>query len=526
MTPWWQRAVCYQVYVRSFADGDGDGIGDLIGLRQRLEHLSWLGVDAVWITPFYPSPMADHGYDVADYRDVDPLFGSLDDFDFVVDEAHRLGIRVIVDVVPNHTSDRHPWFVEALSSRDNPMRERYIFRDPAPDGSPPNNWGSVFGGPAWTMHEPTGQYWLHLFAPEQPDLNWRHPAVHEDFDQTLRFWLDRGVDGFRIDVAHALYKDEQLRDNPERPGHQRGATAYFSLEERYNWDQPEVHDVYRRWRRLLDSCDAERTSVGEVFLFDPARVADYVRPDELHLAFNFNFLGQPWEAPRFRDSITRSLEAMESVGAASTWVLSNHDVTRHATRYGGGEQGQRRARAAVLLLLGLPGTAFVYAGEELGLEEVELPDEARQDPVFFRTAGQLKGRDGCRVPIPWEPQGPGFGFTESSPWLPPPQDWGRRSVSSLTDDPESILHLYRRAISLRHSLPSLQGPHLRWLDTPPSCLAFDRGGVTFAANLGAEAVTLPLDGDLLLGSSPDVATTAGSLHLPPDTSAWIRPGDA
>ena len=520
---WWQSAVVYQIYIRSFADGNGDGVGDLIGLRSRLPYLEWLGVDAIWITPFYPSPQADHGYDVADFRDVDPMFGTLADFDRMLEDAHRLGIRVIVDIVPNHTSDRHPWFVNARRSKDHPDREKYIFRDPKPDGSPPNNWGSVFGGPAWTLDEQSGQYFLHLFAPEQPDLNWRNPEVHADFERTLRFWMDRGVDGFRIDVAHGLYKDKALRDNPKPPYPQPGATAYQSLEQRYNWDQPEVHNVFRRWRQIAEEYPGDRVLIGEVFLFAPDKVAPYLRDDELHLAFNFLLFGAEWKAKRFRESIERCLKALSQMEATNTWVLSNHDFTRHVTRFGGGEAGIARAAAAALLMLGLPGTTFLYMGEELGLEEAVVPDDRREDPVFFRTRGAAKGRDGCRVPIPWEPEPPGFGFS-ADPWLPFPEEWGERSVERLRDDPESILHLYRKVIAIRKDLSSLNGTDFHWIEAGVNCVGFERrsadGRSLIFCNFSSKPRRISIPGSLIVAS--DDATHDGkTLRLPGNSAAWI-----
>ncbi len=525
MSPWWRDAVCYEVYVRSFADADGDGTGDLAGIRSRIGYLAWLGVDAIWITPFYPSPGADHGYDVSDPREVDPLFGTLEDYDALVHDAHAHGIRVLVDVVPNHVSDHHPWFQAALRDRDDPHRDYFVFRDPAPGGGPPNNWASVFGGPAWTLHEPTGQYYLHLFAPEQPDLNWRHPDVHADLEATLRFWLDRGTDGFRIDVAHSLYKDAELRDNPPKP--ETHAEGFFSTIQKNTFDQEEVHDVYRAWRRICDDYPGDRTMVGEVFLYDPLRVARYVRPDELHMAFNFLLQVQPWDAACFRDAIDRSFTALGAEGATCTWVLSSHDSRRHATRYGGGARGRARAHAAALVLLGLPGTVFLYQGEELGLEDVDIPDALRQDPVFHRTGGERKGRDGCRVPIPWEPDGPGYGFSPSADlWLPAPPDWGERAVSVLREDPGSILHLYRRAIAGRKQL-GLGAGELAWLDGPDDVVAFaqdtDGGRVVVACNMGEAVATVPVDAtDAVLASGDGVRCEDGRLVLPPDTAAWVR----
>lgn len=514
---WWRDAVFYQIYVRSFADSNGDGLGDLAGIRSRLDYLSWLGVDALWLNPFYPSPQADHGYDVADYYDVDARFGTLGEFDALLEEAHKLGMRIVLDLVPNHTSSEHPWFRAALSGRNHPDRNKYIFRDPKPDGSAPNNWESSFGGPAWTFHEPTGQYYLHLFAPEQPDLNWRNPEVHAEFERILRFWLDRGADGFRIDVAHSLYKDEMLRDNPpdESP-----------VDRRYPYDQPEVHEVYRNWRKIADSYPGDRVLVGEVYLLDPLRVAPYVRSDELHQAFNFLLVWMLWDANGFRDAIERPLKALAEVEGTPTWVLSSHDVERHVTRFGGGETGLRRARAAVLLLLGLPGAAFIYQGEELGLEQADIPDDKRQDPVFFRTGGALMGRDGSRVPMPWDAKPPGYGFSEGEPWLPCPEGWGVRSVTLLREDPDSILHLYRQAIGFRKYSEALRSGKFSWLETPPGCLGFERefgsSRLIIVLNFTQETKEIPSTGEILLASDPEAKAGAGTLHLPGNSSVWLQ----
>ena len=429
VTGWWRDAAIYQVYVRSFADSDADGIGDLPGVRGRLPYLAALGVDAIWLTPFYPSPMADFGYDVADYRDVDPIFGTLADARAVIDDAHGLGLRVMVDVVPNHSSDQHPWFVKALGGQE---RERYIFRDGkgAAGELPPNDWESIFGGPAWTRVE-DGQWYLHLFAPEQPDLNWEHPEVHAEFEDVLRFWLDLGVDGFRVDVAHGLIKAEGLPDVGHSGQVEMIGTAVVPF-----FDQDGVHEVYRNWRRILDSYPGERIGVAEAWAPTAERLAHYVRPDELHQAFNFHFVATPWNADRFRAVIDESLETAAMVGAPSTWVLSNHDVKRHVTRYGGGERGLRRARAAALLTMALPGSVYVYQGEELGLPEVlDLPEECLRDPQRLRAPGS--GRDGCRVPIPWTDGGPSFGFGAGTSWLPMPEAWADLSVAAQERDPAS-----------------------------------------------------------------------------------------
>src|SRR4051812_24270149 len=414
--PWWRHAVIYQVYVRSFADSDGDGIGDLPGVRSRLPYLRELGVDALWLNPFYPSPQADAGYDVANYRDVDPRFGALADAEALIADAHAYGLRVIFDLVPNHTSDEHPWFRAALAAPPGSReRARYLFRD-GRGSLPPNNWASAFGGSAWTQVA-DGQWYLHLFAPEQPDLDWTNDEVREEFASILRFWLDRGVDGFRIDVAHGLAKDPEMPDLTEEH-----ATSGQAVEGHPHWDVDEVHDVYRSWRRITDSYPGDRIFVAEVWVQSFDRLVLYLRPDELHTAFNFAFLLAPWDAGALRAAVDQTVESHSAVRAPATWVLSNHDVVRHVTRYGGGELGTRRARAAVLLMLALPGGAYIYQGEELGLPEVlDLPDQVRQDPTFHRTSGRELGRDGCRVPIPWSGTTASFGFGPAqASWLPQP----------------------------------------------------------------------------------------------------------
>jgi alpha-glucosidase len=496
---WWRHAVLYEIYVRSFADANGDGVGDLEGIRSRLPYLRELGVDGMWLTPFYPSPGADHGYDVSNYVDVDPQFGTLDDFDALLADAHELGLRVVIDIVPNHTSSEHPWFRNALSSPDHPDRARYVFAA-GRDGGPPNNWPSTFGGPAWTLDAPSGEYYLHLFTPEQPDLDWHNEQVQADFEEILRFWLDRGVDGFRIDVAHGLFKDTSLPDDPEP-----FPRSVYMSDWRRSIDQPEVHPLYRRWRRLVDDYAGDRVLVGEVVFSDPARAAEYIRPDELHQAFNFTLLLEPWDADALAGAIERSRTAAASVGTEPTWVLENHDVTRLPTRFG----SERRARAAALLLLALPGAVYLYAGQELGLEEVDLPDEARRDPVFFHTRGERLGRDGCRVPLPWD-DGPGFGFTTGEPWLPIPDAWRARTVEAQQADESSALALYRRALALR----SAGG--FAWRDSPAGTLAFERGELVCLVNVDGQR--LPIEGEIVLASDTDVTD-----HLPEDTAAWVRP---
>jgi alpha-glucosidase len=489
------------VYVRSFADDDGDGDGDLAGVRSRLPYLRDLGVDAVWLTPFYPSPMADGGYDVADYRDVDPRFGTLGDFDAMLADAHRLGLRVIVDIVPNHSSSAHPWFVEALASAPgSPVRERYIFSDTT------NDWESMFGGSAWTR-VPDGQYYLHLFDPGQPDLNWRNPEVRAEFESILRFWLDRGVDGFRIDVAHGMIKAVGLPSVGNPPGSDtRTVLPYY--------DQDEVHEVYRDWRKILDSYPGDRIAVAEAWVTPPSRLARYVVADELHQAFNFDFLEAPWSAPDLRRTIERCVAAAEAVGAPTTWVLSNHDTRRHLTRYG----SAARARAGTLLMLALPGSAYLYQGEELGLPEVlDLPDEVRQDPVFRRSGGKDPGRDGCRVPIPWSGSTPPFGFSPTgAAWLPSPASWSELTVEAETGDPGSTLSLYRDALRLRRS-DAFTGP-LTWHDSGPDVLDFERrGGLRCVVNFGERPIGPPAGyGAPVLASGP----LPGG-ELPTDTAAWF-----
>ncbi|WP_026413714.1 glycoside hydrolase family 13 protein [Actinomadura oligospora] len=521
-TAWWRDAVIYQVYVRSFADASGDGIGDLAGIRSRLPYLADLGVDALWVTPFYVSPMADFGYDVADYRDVDPLFGTLDDARSLIADAHAHDLRVIVDVVPNHSSDHHPWFRAALAAAPgSPERERYLFRDGrGADGSePPNDWESVFGGPAWTR-VPDGQWYLHLFAPEQPDLNWENPGVRAEFEDILRFWLDLGVDGFRIDVAHGMVKAAGLPDVGHTGQSEMLGTAVLPY-----FDQDGVHEIHRAWRKLLDSYPGERIGVAEAWAPDTARLARYTRPDELHQAFNFHYLGSPWDAAKLRDVIDGTLRA---AGAApATWVLSNHDVKRHVTRFGGGETGLRRARAAALLTLALPGSAYVYQGEELGLPEVlDLPAEFRRDPQAGR--GEDAGRDGCRVPIPWNGDEPPFGFTAGpSTWLPMPPEWRALTVAAEEADPDSTLALYKTALRIRRAERALGDGALAWLDVPDGALAFTRRAadgtsVGCAVNTGAEPVRVPATGETLLSSAPVTREADGTLVLPPDTTAWWR----
>ncbi len=453
MTTWWQSGVIYQIYPRSFADSNGDGVGDLGGIRRHLDHLAWLGIDAVWISPFFPSPMADFGYDVSDYCDVDPLFGTLADFDTLLAAAHARGIKVVIDWVPNHTSDQHAWFASSRSSRDDPKRDWYIWRDPAPDGGPPNNWvGAFTGGSAWTLDAATGQYYLHLFLPEQPDLNWRNPEVVEAMHGTLRFWLDRGVDGFRIDVVHGLVKRADLADVDD-------GLAQLATADRF--DVPAIHDLIRGFREILDSYEGDRMMVGEVYILSTAIVATfYGNGDLLHLAFNFPPLYTQWGAARWRARIDRVVAELDPRDAWPTWVLSNHDNPRHHTRYG----SEARARAAAVLLLTLRGTPFLYQGEELGLEDAVVPPALVVDPG---------GRDGCRAPLPWV-AAPPHGWDGDTPWLPWSPDSDRRSVEAERADEQSMLWLYRRILVARRGSAALRTGAWRPLPTPDGVLGYER----------------------------------------------------
>ena len=510
MEPWWRDAVVYEVYVRSFADSDGDGVGDLEGVRSRLPHLVDLGVDAVWLTPFYRSPMADHGYDVADYTDVDPLFGDLATFDRLLAEAHDAGLRVIVDLVPNHTSVAHPWFVEALADPGSPMRDRYVFRDGRGDG-PPNNWSSVFGGPAWTRESPEGQWYLHMFDSSQPDLDWHHPAVPAEMLRVLRFWLDRGVDGFRIDVAHSLFKNPELTDLP--------AGVTNSVDSAHVWDREEVLALYEQWRTVVDGYDGDRMMVGEVFLFDVERVARYVSDTRLHQAFNFLVMLAPFDAAALRDVVRDGLEHL----AAPTWVLSNHDLPRHVTRFDGGDLGRRRGLAVTALLLALPGSPYLYQGEELGLEEADVPEHLRQDPIWVRMGGTMPGRDGCRTPIPWVSNAPGHGFTTGVPWLPFGAGAAELAVDRQRADDTSTLAAYRRLLAARRAvLQEHPGSKVDFLELGAEVVGVRRGPLVAVLNTGAQAVELRLAGELLVATADGASTVDGLVTVPPSATVWLR----
>ncbi|WP_067537641.1 glycoside hydrolase family 13 protein [Nocardia crassostreae] len=536
--PWWRTAVVYQIYPRSFSGGNGDGIGDLAGLRSRIPYLAALGVDAIWISPWYPSPMADGGYDVADYRDIDPTYGTLAEAEDVLETAHRFGLYVLIDLVPNHTSSAHPWFVDALDESPG-ARDRYWFRPGrGPKGElPPNDWASVFGGSAWTR-VPDGQWYLHFFAPGQPDLNWQNLQVRREFEDTLRFWFDLGIDGFRIDVAHGMAKDPALPDAGPRP-----PAGLSSITDHPGWDQDGVHEVFRDWRNIAEGYTPPRIFVAEAWVADNERLARYLRPDGLHTAFQFDLTRAPWRAGQLRDIIDDAVAQAVSVGAPPTWVLSNHDLTRVVTRYARSQPdhpveshwertrwaiepadlalGRRRARAAALLQFALPGTAYLYQGEELGLEEIEdLPGEVRQDPAWAQSGHTDIGRDGCRIPLPWFGDSAPYGFSPpdapAPPWLPQPPHWGSRTVAAQRPDPDSFLCFYRTALAQRRIHWAADESTLEWLATAPGVLAFARGSAQCWLNLTPDPIDLPTSARLITASQPGVHRT-----LPSDTAAWL-----
>lgn len=546
---WWRDAVTYQIYIRSFADSNGDGKGDVDGIRSRLPYLKGLGIDAIWITPWYPSPQKDHGYDVADYMDIEPDYGTLANAELLIKEAHEFGIRVLVDIVPNHSSDLHEWFQAALKAAPGSKeRNRYWFKDGGGEHGelPPNNWTSVFGGPAWERvveaDGKPGQWYLHLFAVEQPDFNWENDEVRAYFEDVLKFWLDRGVDGFRIDVAHGMVKLAGLPDIVEPDP----TSEMLAPENRPFWDQDGVHDIYRQWRKILDSYPDHRMAVAEAWVSPSSRIARYLRPDELMNSFNFDFLSSAWKPDELKKMINHSLEALAEVGAPSSWVFNNHDVVRSVDRFdlgliaGAGSttlerhgdekefnivRGTQRARAGALLMLALPGGAYIYQGEELALPEArEIPENRLTDPRWSLSEYTDRGRDGCRVPLPWKKDPSGaFGFSnkfELSPddaWLPQSASWGAFSVEAQDGDPASTLTMYRKALAIRHQEAGLGDGPMTWIEAGPSVVAFSRPG-NFACyvNFGAPC-DLPLGSDLLLSSGPLDGNT-----LPTDTAVWLR----
>ena len=548
--PWWRDAVTYQIYPRSYADANGDGKGDIEGIRSRLPYLKKLGIDAIWISPWYPSPQKDHGYDVSDYMDIEPDYGTLEDAKRFIDEAHALGIKVIADIVPNHSSDQHEWFQEALKSPPgSPARARYIFREGKGENGelPPNNWEGIFGGPAWERITEAdgkpGQWYLHLFAVEQPDFDWKNPEVHEYFEKVLRFWLDLGIDGFRIDVAHGMIKAEGLPDVTEE-------VELLGTQLMPFWDQDGVHDIYRHWRKIFDSYPGDRMAVAEAWAPTPARIARYVRPDELANSFNFTFLDSLWNVDALKKAIDGSIEELHKVGAPASWVFNNHDVTRSVMRFaqglkGGGvstpqerygdiakfdaELGVKRARAGALLMLALPGGAYIYQGEELGLPEVyDIPKDRLTDPRYKLSGYKDTGRDGCRVPIPWTVSDKGsHGFStnlslgRSDSWLPEPTWWGNYAAEKQENDENSTLNIYRRALAARKELSMLGDGTMEWIEAGADVLAFSRTdqatGKRFACyvNFGAP-IAIPT-GEVILASSPP----AGDV-LPSDTTIWLH----
>lgn len=546
---WWRDAVTYQIYIRSYADSNGDGKGDVEGIRTRLPYLKELGVDAIWITPWYPSPQVDHGYDVADYMDIEPDYGTLADAERLITEAHEHGIRLIVDLVPNHSSDKHEWFQAALKAAPgSPERARYHFLDgKGPNGDlPPNNWTAVFGGPAWQRITETdgtlGQWYLHLFAVEQPDFNWDSQDVRDYFIDVLKFWLDRGVDGFRIDVAHGMVKAAGLPDIVEEDTD----SEMLSADTRPFWDQDGVHEIYREWRKVLDSYPGDRMAVAEAWVSPASRIARYLRPDELANSFNFDFLTSPWEPHSLRKMIDRSMQALEEVGAPSSWVFNNHDVVRSVDRFDLGliagsanttlerqgdptrlnlKRGTLRARSGALLMLSLPGGAYIYQGEELALPEVrDIPEDRLTDPRWAMSEHIDRGRDGCRVPIPWTHDSTGaFGFSSNpalkpeQAWLPQSHNWGAYAVDTQDEDPSSTLTMYRRALAIRHAESGLGDGPMTWLEAGKHVLAFTRPG-NFACfvNFG-DPIELPSHSKILLSSGPIHGT-----QLPTDTAVWLR----
>ena len=546
---WWRDAVTYQIYIRSFADSNGDGKGDVGGIRSKLPYLKKLGIDAIWITPWYPSPQKDHGYDVADYMDIEPDYGTIGEAELLIKEAHDLGLRVIVDIVPNHSSDQHPWFQAALKAAPGSKeRNRYMFRDgKGMNGElPPNNWQAVFGGPAWhRIIEPDGskgQWYLHLFATEQPDLNWENEEVREYFEKVLRFWLDRGVDGFRIDVAHGMIKAAGLPDVLDKDN---ATPEMLAAQKMPFWDQEGVHEIYRKWRKIFDSYQGDRMAVAEAWVSPASRIALYLRPDELANSFNFDFLTSKWEINELKSNINLSLRAIQDVGAPASWVFNNHDVVRSVDRFALGLQpgrgettldrhgdvkklnialGIRRARAGALLMLALPGGAYIYQGEELALPEVrDIPEDRLTDPRWEMSKRMDKGRDGCRVPLPWDsaPQS-AFGFssnTNLSPdeaWLPQPEWWGNYAVTKQEVDPDSSLNMYRTALKIRRDESGLGDGPIEWIDLGKDVLAFSRpGNFLCAVNFGEE-VDLP-NGEILVSSE-----SISNNKLPKDAAIWMR----
>jgi alpha-glucosidase len=502
---WWQKGIIYQIYPRSFMDGNGDGVGDLQGIISRLDYIQWLGVQAIWISPIFPSPMADFGYDVSDYTGIHPLFGNMSDFDELLDEAHSRGLKVLLDLVPNHSSNEHPWFLESRSSRDNPKRDWYIWRDPAPDGGPPNNWLSVFGGSGWEWDEKTGQYYYHAFLKEQPDLNWRNPEVQDAMLNAIKFWLEKGVDGFRVDVMWHMIKDENFRNNPVNPNYTKTMSPYDQVLPVYSTDQPEVHDIVSQMRKLLDQYH-ERVIIGEIYLPIEELMAYYGTDNSgAHLPFNFLLIGQPWKARPISVAIDRYEGALPRDGWPN-WVLGNHDNPRIASRI-----GKAQARIAAMLLLTLRGTPTIYYGDEIGMHDVPILPDQVQDPQEKNIPGLGLGRDPERTPMQWDGS-ENAGFTRGKPWLPIAEDYRRLNVAREKEDPESILTLYRRLISLRQAEPALNVGNYQPVAAEGDLLAYIRefGQTRFliVLNLGHRPCLfrtkdLKVSGKITLGTHPE-----------------------
>lgn len=538
-SPWWHDAVVYQIYPRSFADSNNDGEGDFVGITARLEHVASLGVDAVWFSPFYKSPNRDGGYDVSNPREVDPRFGTLDDFRQMMNRADELGLKVIVDLVPNHFSDQHQWFQAALAAAPNSAeRRRFHFYDGRGESGelPPNNWESVFGGPSWTrINEPDGrpgQWYLHLFDSSQPDLNWDNPEVNEDFEKTIKFWLDLGVAGFRIDVAHGLAKEQIYQDHPDPVS----LTAALRLDvtdidPEYRkqlltdipfFDRDGVHQIYRGWRKIIDTYPGDRFFVAEAWVYPTSRAVRYVRPDELHQIFNFDFLTIEWDAAKIKSAVERVTTEFANVTAPPTWVLDNHDSPRVVSRLGGGEVGLQKARALAMVTQALPGNLYIYQGEELGLEDVPVAAADRQDPIFFRTNGKQLGRDGVRVPLPWQGDEPPFGFSASKSWLPQPASWRELTVAAQNEKADSTLNLYRKLLRLRRSHPALGGlTEINWIESPPGILRFERSpGFELVANTTSTHFKFTTPNRALVSSAP-IEIAGEEITLPSNSTVWL-----
>lgn len=544
---WWRDAVIYQIYPRSFCDSNADGVGDIPGIISKLPYLARLGVDAIWISPIYPSPAFDAGYDVSDYVDIDPNFGAMPDFESMLAGAHDLGLKVIIDLVPNHTSWAHQWFQEALDgSPGSRARSRYLFRY---SENPPNNWGSMFGGSAWTrVQELTGKaederwWYLHLFAKQQPDLNWENPEVQEYFLEVLKFWLDKGVDGFRVDVAHGLFKDPGYPDDALGLNRWEFPDANGPYSNQPYYDRDEVHEIYRQWRHFLDTYQPKRIMVGEVWVRPPSRAAAYARPDEMHQVFNFDFLHCPFDAKMYRQIINETMEANQAVGASPTWVLANHDQLRSRTRFGyppgailawgvgvndpqpDWEIGSQRSRAAALMMLALPGSAYIFQGEELGLPDfTTMPDDSRRDPTWERSNHLVRGRDSSRVPLPWRRGAQHYGFSTGTPWLPQPDDWNHLCADTQEAVSTSTLQLYREALRLRREW-GLGRAEFSWDEVPPRVLGFMSGQLHCWMNASAQDLPLPSGARVVLCSSPQGVSRRepGNFYLAPNDTVWFE----